>query len=203
MASQTKKGNNIIRQRPRDRRTAIVQSALKLFASKGIAETSIPDIAEAANVAVGTLYCYFASKEALANFLITESSQAMCKYLWDGFPFSATYRHQFSFFWRRYLVFAVEHPATYTYLHHRAKDFNQDKTSKKAMKTLEEIKNWIIDRGIATEELRPMPKVALNAILHGTANALIQAHLKGQLKLDEITITQTEQCCWQAVTMAI
>jgi AcrR family transcriptional regulator len=47
---------------PRDKRLAILHAARELFASRGYEETTIAQIAQAAGVAVGTVYLYFANK---------------------------------------------------------------------------------------------------------------------------------------------
>lgn len=48
---------------PEVRRDQLLDSAEKLFAEKGYAETTVADIADAAGVAKGTFYLYFPSKE--------------------------------------------------------------------------------------------------------------------------------------------
>ncbi|MCW7461137.1 helix-turn-helix domain-containing protein [Leptospira limi] len=47
----------------------ILSAALELFTAKGFDGTAVPLIAERANVAAGTIYRYFASKEELVNSL--------------------------------------------------------------------------------------------------------------------------------------
>ena len=55
-----------LRQRHAERtRDAIVAAAYELFASKGYAETTIDEIAEAADIAPRTFFRYFPAKEAL------------------------------------------------------------------------------------------------------------------------------------------
>ena len=53
-----------------ERRTEIIDAAENLFAAKGYASTAISDILEALNIAKGTFYHYFASKEALMDAVI-------------------------------------------------------------------------------------------------------------------------------------
>jgi len=47
----------------KDKRTIIIENAIKLFATKGYHSTSIQEIAQACGFAKGTLYNYFESKE--------------------------------------------------------------------------------------------------------------------------------------------
>src|SRR5213593_948885 len=46
-----------------ERRKDVLDAALRLFASKGFADTTVSDIAAEAGMATGTVYLYFPSKE--------------------------------------------------------------------------------------------------------------------------------------------
>ncbi|WP_196594462.1 TetR/AcrR family transcriptional regulator [Pectinatus sottacetonis] len=54
---------------------AIVTSATKLFAEKGVAETSIADIMKESKLGLGTFYNYFESKEALLKELLNQLAE--------------------------------------------------------------------------------------------------------------------------------
>ncbi len=56
-------------------RAHILSTALALFASKGYAETTMRDIATAADSSLGLTYRYFASKEALVLALYTQLAE--------------------------------------------------------------------------------------------------------------------------------
>lgn len=56
------------------RRQEIISAALGLFAQKGYHNVSMTEIAERAEFAVGTLYKFFESKEALYNSLMVEKA---------------------------------------------------------------------------------------------------------------------------------
>lgn len=54
------------------RREQFIDTALRVFAAKGVDGTSIKDIAGAASVTPGLLYHYFTSKEALVAAVLSE-----------------------------------------------------------------------------------------------------------------------------------
>lgn len=51
------------RRRPEERRTEIIQAAVRLFAQQGFERTTTREIAAEAGIAEGTIYKYFASKQ--------------------------------------------------------------------------------------------------------------------------------------------
>lgn len=53
------------------KKTQLLDTAFKLFTTKGIAETSVSDITKAANVGKGTFYLYFKDKYELESKLIS------------------------------------------------------------------------------------------------------------------------------------
>ena len=55
----------------------LLETAFSLFTSKGMAKTSISDIASAAGVAKGTFYLYFRDKYDLGNKLIARKSRTL------------------------------------------------------------------------------------------------------------------------------
>jgi len=53
-----------------EKKIAIINNALNLFAKKGFYSTTIPDIAKSLNMSVGNMYNYFKSKDILAKEII-------------------------------------------------------------------------------------------------------------------------------------
>jgi len=60
-----------------DRKRAILDAARTVFSRKGYSETAVDDVAEEANIAKGTLYLYFKSKEALYLAALASDVRAM------------------------------------------------------------------------------------------------------------------------------
>ncbi|HEY6287157.1 MAG TPA: helix-turn-helix domain-containing protein, partial [Ktedonobacteraceae bacterium] len=55
----------MVREDTRPKRQAIIEAATNIFVKKGYEETTIAEIAEAAGVAVGTVYLYFRNKREI------------------------------------------------------------------------------------------------------------------------------------------
>ena len=60
-----------------ERRNQLIETALKLFAEKGMEHTTVKDIAETAGVAQGLLYHYFRGKEELLWAIVGKFNPAM------------------------------------------------------------------------------------------------------------------------------
>src|SRR5690349_13359187 len=58
-------------------RRAVLDAALALFAERGYAGTTIPDVMAKASVGAGSLYRLFPSKEALANEVFREAKRRL------------------------------------------------------------------------------------------------------------------------------
>ena len=74
------------------KRQAILDAALPLFAAKGFDATAVPQIAAAAGVAVGTIYRYFPTKEALDAALAAAWAALFDDEILQPLPASATPR---------------------------------------------------------------------------------------------------------------
>src|SRR5690606_15452339 len=63
------------RLRPPDRFEHVRQAALRVFARKGLRRARMADVAREAGLSTGVLYTYFASKEALFDWLVTVAAE--------------------------------------------------------------------------------------------------------------------------------
>ncbi len=72
-----------IQEKKRKKRQAIIDAAIKVFASQGYHNTKIYDISKLAEVAEGTLYLYFKNKDVLFFSAFTEIMEDKLKNLQD------------------------------------------------------------------------------------------------------------------------
>jgi AcrR family transcriptional regulator len=66
-----------IQENKQQKKQRLLETAFALFTSKGMAKTSISDIASSAGVAKGTFYLYFRDKYDLGNKLIAQKTRSL------------------------------------------------------------------------------------------------------------------------------
>jgi AcrR family transcriptional regulator len=97
--------------RPRsgDKRKAILDAALRVCAERGMASAPTSAISREAGVAEGSLFTYFATKDALFNELYLELRMEFSRHL-DEFPHDQDARARLHYIWEKYLDLGAAHP---------------------------------------------------------------------------------------------
>ena len=182
-----------------DKQEAILDAALHLFAARGFYGTTVPDIADRANVGAGTIYRYFENKEALVNALYQRHKEALFQALFDGFDPAAPTRQVFHGFWRRACAFARSKPIVLHFLelHHHA-PYLDAASRKMEVQILETAYNYL---KFASDQqlLKPLAPEVLLAIVWGAYRGLVQGDADGMLELDDEVVAEAEECVWEAI----
>jgi len=182
-----------------DKREAILEAAVELFAERGFYGTAVPDIASKAKVGAGTIYRYFPSKEALVNALYQHHKARMRKALIDDVDFSRPPRVVFKEFWRKACVFSQENTKVIQFLELQHHAPYLDETSRAVEGQLLALARVFIEQGIAQQVFREADPSLLASIVWGAFHGIFQGGCDGSLKLDEATIVASEQCVWEAI----
>lgn len=177
----------------------ILSAALDLFEEQGFDATAVPEIAKRANVATGSIYRYFDSKDALVNALYRHWKERHVDMVLGSPPTGTGARASFSHYWRALARFATKHPkaARFLDLHHHRAYLNED--SLKPERDAQAVAAQFIANGVAAGEVRNIPPVLLLALMSGAMRGLLQFAGQGQLTMDEATIRAAEDCVWNAI----
>jgi TetR/AcrR family transcriptional regulator len=89
---------------------AIRDAAERLFIGRGYSATTMEDLAEEADVAVGSIYAHFGSKEGVYGALIERALELDKQYCDEGFHAGAAPAERLLGLAEGYLRFAREHP---------------------------------------------------------------------------------------------
>ncbi len=182
-----------------DKREAIMTAALELFVERGFHGTAVPEIADKASVGAGTIYRYFANKEALVNALYRDEKQKFAARVLENFPKSTTARELFRTMWNRMAEFAVENPKPFVFLelHHHAEYLDAESLALE-QRMLELFTNVVVSAQ-ARGELKDGPPRLLMAIVMGAFVGVIRSCVEISQSLGDADWTLAERCIWEAI----
>jgi TetR/AcrR family transcriptional regulator, repressor of fatR-cypB operon len=184
-----------------DRRESILDAALACFVERGFHGTAIPQIAEKAEIAAGTIYHYFDSKEALVNALYRTWKSTVAQRVFTAFPQAAPVREQFRVMWHEIVAFAVGAPQAFAFieLHNHASYL--DAESLAIDRQVKEFTAAVIRRAQTDGLVKPLEAHVLMELVFGAFVGMMRAHWEGRIALTDEVIAGAEQACWDAVAL--
>ncbi len=176
-----------------------MRAALDSFVERGFHGTAVPQIAARAEVAAGTIYHYFPSKEALVNELYRGWKAAVAERVFKAFPQGAPVREQFRVMWHELLGFAKAEPRAFAFieLHNHASYLDEE--SRKVDDNLKKFAGAMIRVAQAQGLLKPLDPAVLMELVFGAFNGLLRAHYEGRIELDDERSAAAERACWDEV----
>ncbi len=185
-----------------DKRTEIMTVAMKLLAEQGFHRVPMSMIAAKANVAVGTIYLYFAGKDELITELFKELENKIVGTIRAGFPTAGPIRERFLYLTGKILRFLIENPLSFRYIEQfmnspygisMRRDRLLGKTGPNG------IFMALFEEAIADHVVKDIPVIALFSLTIAPLIFLVRDHILGFVTLDEALIRQTTEACWDAV----
>jgi AcrR family transcriptional regulator len=184
-----------------DKRERILDAALALFAERGFHGTPVPMVAEQAKVGAGTIYRYFASKEALVNALYQREKQAVLEHVLEGFPLHLSPRAQFHHFFRSVVGYAQDHRDSFRFLEHHHHAAYLDEASRAMEQRVILLANQFLSQTGEQRITKPVAPEVLMAVVWGGIVHLMKDAWAGRLTLSDPLLTQAEDVCWEAVRL--
>jgi len=184
-----------------DRRESILEASLACFVERGFYGTAIPEIAERADIAAGTIYHYFESKEALVNALYRLWKGAISQRVFTAFPQGAPVRIQFQVMWKEMVDFARRNPTAFAFieLHNHASYL--DAESKAIDQNVKVFTRAVIVRAQTDGLVKSLDPNVLMELVFGAFIGMMRAHWEGRIELSDEIIRGAEQACWDAVAL--
>ena len=100
----------------KDKRTAIMEAALKLFTEMGFHGTSTAQISKEAGVATGTLFNYFSTKEDLINDLYFEVKGKLSRNMGKGIETESTFQDKLKKLWSNLIRWGVDNQEEFLFV---------------------------------------------------------------------------------------
>jgi AcrR family transcriptional regulator len=183
-----------------DRREAILDAALVLFAERTFEGTAVPLVAEAAGVAAGTIYRYFPSKEALVNALYQRWKGQLHDNLAAAIAAGGTPREQFGQLWRALWRFGATHPRAIAFLetHHHAPYLDEESVALGAR--IESETHAFVRAAQSSGAIRDTDPATVVALVMGAFGGLVKRAGPAGLREDDPLAATTEEMMWSALS---
>ena len=177
----------------------MLDAALVLFARQSFHGTTVPDVAERARVATGTVYRYYADKEALVNAVYRRCNESLLVAMLEDFPVDAPVRVQFHEMWRRLWGFAARRPEIIDFLElHDHETYIDDESAQVQDRLLEPIV-FLLSTAQAKKKVKPLPPMTLVSIAWGAFIGLYKGVRKRHLTLNDELLSTSEDAVWDAL----
>ncbi len=182
------------------KRRLVLAAALEAFAERGYYGTTVPDVAAAAGVAIGTLYHYFATKEQLVNEVFRDAKLRMRSALLDGIAEPVLDKPQaveswFFEVWGRLAKFVRAEPATFRFLEMQEHVAYLDLESRQhELATVTPI--FAVFQRVA-DRARGSRADLMVALSYGAFVGLFRASRHGYVTLDDASLTAAGAIAWR------
>ncbi len=169
------------RPKSKDKRQAILDSAVAAFAQRGVWSTPTSFISREAGVADGTLFTYFATKEVLLNELYRALKRELAEALLSGYPEKAKTKVKFRHIWNAYVGWGAAHPAKFKVMNElRISDKITDESKAAGYEPIARLERMAAD-SIKQKILHNYPLDFIAAVMGGMAETTV-AFMGGKRK---------------------
>ena len=186
--------------RPSEARSRIMTAALRAFAERGFHGTSVPDIAAAARVGVGSIYRHFESKERLVNAVFRDAKARLRDSLLLDFDMSRPEGAIFADLWFRLVRFQRAEPFAFQFLEMQDHVPYLDGESRALEASL--LAPLLAAASRPSGPADDTPALVI-AIVWGAFVGLTKAERLGYISLDDAKLRRAGEICFASVAFAL
>lgn len=185
----------------KDKRTAIMEAALKLFTERGFHGTSTAQISKEAGVATGTLFNYFPTKEDLINSLYFEVKGRLSRSMGKGIETESTFQERLRRLWSNSINWGVDNQEEFHFVgQFCSSPYITKYTREEVMKEYIFLHN-LVNEGIKTGEIKDFSPELTIAMFYQGSRAVVSLILDSNVALDKDKLIEKGfQIIWNGLT---
>ena len=161
------------RPKSNDKRTAILDAAVRVFAERGLAAATSA-ISSAAGIAEGTLFTYFKTKDELVNAVYRQLKAELAIAMMSRFPAKKSVRLRLLHIWTRYVGWGVENPLQQKVLRQVEMWHGLTKESKKAGSAPFREIETMMREAVRDRMVKNLPQVFMQATMSALAETVME-----------------------------
>jgi len=189
-----------MKEQVKDKRTAILKAALKLFTERGFHGTSTAQISKEAGVATGTLFNYFPTKEDLINSLYFEVKGELSRSMGKGIEIESTFQDKLKKLWSNLINWGVDNQEEFLFVGQFCSSpyitkFTRDEVMKEYV-----FLHKFVDEGINSGEIRDFSAELVIAMFYQDSRAVVNLLLDSNPLQDKNKIIEDGfQIIWRGL----
>jgi AcrR family transcriptional regulator len=169
----------------KDKRTAILEAALKLFTERGFHGTSTAQISKEASVATGTLFNYFPTKEDLINNLYFEVKGDLSRAMGENIEAESTFQNKLRKIWSNLVKWGVDNQEEFLFVGQFCSSPYITKFTREEVMKEYVFLHDLVKEGIANGEIRDFSPELTISMFYQASRTVVNFILDSDSLLDE------------------
>lgn len=179
----------------------IFKSTLSLIREHGFHGTPMSQIAKSSDVAIGTIYHYFPSKEVLILELYDYCREKLHSYIFDDMDTSLSYKERFAIVFKRFCSFYLDNVEKFSFMEqfYNSPFYAMRKEDKLDGPYDENKIIHFLEEGMEIKELKQREVSMLGAAYIGVAVSFSKSVLSGKAEFVEHNLDDLVEIIWNGV----
>jgi len=182
-----------------NKRDQILLATRDLVFEQGLQDVTMSQVAQRAQVGMGTIYNYFPSKEDLVFCLFSEINAAMTEHILQGYDQTQPVVVRVLYLLSSMVRYGLHHPREFLLTNQLAMVPFIRERAKGDVKALAVAFDQLLSDAQQQHLLKAMSPAVMWVLVSGAMKGLVEAHMIQQIHLDQATIEQAMSACWDAI----
>jgi AcrR family transcriptional regulator len=185
-----------------DKKDAIFKAMLELISKHGFHSSPMSEVAKQADVAAGTIYHYFKSKDELICALYLKLKEKQVENLFKNDDTSKPFKERFRNFYLQFINEAIKNPKEFYFLEQFSNSPFLSTIPKAELSQLDMPIYDFLRKAVFTQVLRDIPPKILVAFVIGNAISIIKLQLSGEFQMNSSDLELAFFACWDGIKKA-
>ncbi|QRM88289.1 TetR family transcriptional regulator [Lacinutrix sp. WUR7] len=182
-----------------DKKQRIILTMLELVVKQGYHATPMSQVAKEANVAVGTIYHYFETKEKIIEAIFLMVYKDLSVVLLTNMKPDDTYKKKFTTKLHNMYNYFTSNPLAFYFIEYvGVPPIITPEMVKKTVPFYKKITDFFLE-GITEKRVKNMDETLIMKLCYGLISSVVKLKIKEELPMDQKQIDQSIEACWDAI----
>lgn len=179
-----------------EKKQAIYESTLRLIKEFGFHGTPMSQIAQEADVAIGTIYHYFTSKDELIIELFRYCMENIQRATFKKDEQEMPYPERFASIWINLVNFYIQYPAVFSFVE---QFFSSPYVKAKSSVCLQDELSKFLKQGVEENHIKKLDINIISSAFIGTVAASAKRHTNGRFTFQEEDMKNMVGIIWDGI----